>query len=246
MGRIPTLDRHETTGNEADGDDGPLGRVAYDPHARSKALSNDRAEVSEQPGPAPVVVLHCSPPSCERTLCRISARRAVSEGKRNGYANAPETDGRTGKPPGYRRGPLPVSRRARSRHKVEKAMTPLRQRMINDITVRGLAENTKKSYLASVKGLARHYRRSPDQISAQKVQDYLNHLHEQRRLSWQSCYCARRPRSHTSLNSGAAWRSKSSPRVSHPRLPRRARRGEHRAAHSQARVRPSMSEPRHR
>ena len=28
-------------------------------------------------------------------------------------------------------------------------MTPLRQRMINDMTVRGLAENTKKSYLAS-------------------------------------------------------------------------------------------------
>ena len=34
-------------------------------------------------------------------------------------------------------------------------MTPLRQRMINDMTVRGLAENTKKSYLNSVTGLAR-------------------------------------------------------------------------------------------
>ena len=46
-------------------------------------------------------------------------------------------------------------------------MTPLRQRMTNDMTVRGLAENTKRSYLTSVTGLARHYRRSPDQISAQ-------------------------------------------------------------------------------
>ena len=72
-------------------------------------------------------------------------------------------------------------------------MTPLRQRMLNDMTVRGLAENTKKSYLASVTGLARHYRRSPDQISAQEVQDYLNliHLHEQRGLSWKSCNCVR-------------------------------------------------------
>ena len=70
-------------------------------------------------------------------------------------------------------------------------MTPLRQRMINDMTVRGLAENTKKSYLASVTGLARHYRRSPDQISAQEVQDYLIHLHEQRGLSWKSCNCVR-------------------------------------------------------
>ena len=70
-------------------------------------------------------------------------------------------------------------------------MTPLRQRMINDMTVRGLSENTKKSYLASVKGLAHHYRRSPDQISAQEVQDYLIHLHEQRGLSWKSCNCVR-------------------------------------------------------
>ena len=36
-------------------------------------------------------------------------------------------------------------------------MTPLRQRMTNDMTVRGLAENTKRSYLTSVTGLARHY-----------------------------------------------------------------------------------------
>ena len=31
-------------------------------------------------------------------------------------------------------------------------MTPLRRRMINDMTVRGLAENTRKSYLNSVSG----------------------------------------------------------------------------------------------
>ena len=70
-------------------------------------------------------------------------------------------------------------------------MTPLRQRMLNDMTVRGLAENTKKSYLNSVTGLARHYRRSPDSVSAQQVQDYLIHLHEQRGLTWKSCNCAR-------------------------------------------------------
>ena len=70
-------------------------------------------------------------------------------------------------------------------------MTPLRQRMLNDMTVRGLAENTKKSYLSSVTGLARHYRRSPDRVSAQEVQDYLIHLHEHRGLAWQSCNCVR-------------------------------------------------------
>ena len=70
-------------------------------------------------------------------------------------------------------------------------MTPLRQRMVNDMTVRGLAENTKKSYLNSVSGLAGHYGRSPDRISAQEVQDYLIFLHEERGLTWQSCNCAR-------------------------------------------------------
>lgn len=37
-------------------------------------------------------------------------------------------------------------------------MTRLRQRMLNDMTVRGLAENTKRSYLSAGTGLARQYR----------------------------------------------------------------------------------------
>ncbi len=70
-------------------------------------------------------------------------------------------------------------------------MTTLRQRMIKDLTVRGLAENTHKSYLHAVTGLARHYRRSPDRISAQEIQDYLLYLHQERQLSWRSCNLAR-------------------------------------------------------
>ena len=70
-------------------------------------------------------------------------------------------------------------------------MTPLRQRMIDDMTVRGLSENTIKSYLSSVNGLARHYRRSPDRIEAREVQDYLLFLHNERGLSWKSCNTVR-------------------------------------------------------
>ena len=70
-------------------------------------------------------------------------------------------------------------------------MTPLRQRMIDDMTVRGLAENTRKSYLGAVTGLARHYRQSPDSLDARQVQDYLIHLHEKRGLTWTSCNTAR-------------------------------------------------------
>lgn len=66
-------------------------------------------------------------------------------------------------------------------------MTPLRQRMLNDMSVRGLADNTKQTYLRAVIALAGHYHRSPDQISAREVQDYLLFLHEKRHLSWKSC-----------------------------------------------------------
>ena len=40
-------------------------------------------------------------------------------------------------------------------------------------------------------GLARHYRRSPEQISAPEVQDYLLFLHQQRGLSWPICNTVR-------------------------------------------------------
>ena len=66
-------------------------------------------------------------------------------------------------------------------------MTPLRQRMINDMTVRALASTTMASYLRSVTRLARHYRRSPDQISAPEVQDYLLFLHQHHGLNWSTC-----------------------------------------------------------
>ena len=65
-------------------------------------------------------------------------------------------------------------------------MTPLRRQMMKDLAVRGLTDNTQQSYLQSVSGLARYYHRSPDQLSAQEVQDYLLHLHQQRHLSWRS------------------------------------------------------------
>lgn len=70
-------------------------------------------------------------------------------------------------------------------------MTRLRKRMTDDMAVRGLAEHTVRSYLCSVSGLAHHYNRSPEEISAQEVQDCPLHLHEERGLSWKSCNCAR-------------------------------------------------------
>ena len=70
-------------------------------------------------------------------------------------------------------------------------MTPLRKRMMNDMGVRGLTENTMRSYRHTVSGLARYFKRSLERVSAQEVQIYLLHLHEERGLTWQSCNCAR-------------------------------------------------------
>jgi len=67
----------------------------------------------------------------------------------------------------------------------------LRQRMTNDLKVRGLAENTQKAYLLAITSLARHYNLSPDQISAEQIQLYLIFLHDERHLCWQSCNAAR-------------------------------------------------------
>jgi hypothetical protein len=44
-------------------------------------------------------------------------------------------------------------------------MTPLRLRMIEDMTLAGLAAGTQAVYIQAVRRLAAHYRRSPDQLS---------------------------------------------------------------------------------
>jgi len=65
-------------------------------------------------------------------------------------------------------------------------MGALRERMDQDMVLRGLASRTREAYLAAVAGLAKHYRRSPDQLSEQEVERYLLHLIEERKLSWSS------------------------------------------------------------
>ena len=67
-------------------------------------------------------------------------------------------------------------------------MTELRRRMDDDMVVRGMAVRTRETYLAAVKGLAKHYRRSPDQISDEEVQAYLLHLIRDRHRSWNTCH----------------------------------------------------------
>jgi len=64
-------------------------------------------------------------------------------------------------------------------------MTELRRRMDNDMVVsRGMAPKTREAYLGAVTGLARYYRRPPDQSSADEVQAYLLELLQVRKRAW--------------------------------------------------------------
>lgn len=62
-------------------------------------------------------------------------------------------------------------------------MSPLRQRMIDALVLHGMAARTQEAYIGAVVQLARHYRRSPAEVSAEQVQAFLVHLLSQRHLS---------------------------------------------------------------
>lgn len=62
-------------------------------------------------------------------------------------------------------------------------MTPLRQRMLDALELRGMAVRTREAYIDAVARLARHYRCSPDTLTADEVQTYLLHLLRDRKLS---------------------------------------------------------------
>jgi integrase/recombinase XerD len=62
-------------------------------------------------------------------------------------------------------------------------MTPLRQRMIEDMQLRGLSEKTQDSYLRAVRQLAEHYARSPDRISEEELRQYFLYLKNKRCVS---------------------------------------------------------------
>ena len=62
-------------------------------------------------------------------------------------------------------------------------ISPLRQRMLNALQLRGMAPRTQEAYVDAVSRLARHYRRSPELLSAEEVQAYLLHLLRERHLA---------------------------------------------------------------
>jgi site-specific recombinase XerD len=55
--------------------------------------------------------------------------------------------------------------------------------MLDALVLRGMALRTQEAYIDAVARLARHYRRSPDTLSAQQVQEFLLHLLRDRQRS---------------------------------------------------------------
>lgn len=54
--------------------------------------------------------------------------------------------------------------------------SPLRRRMIDDITTRNLSLATQQSYLHAVQKLSRYFKRSPDKLSLEDVRLYQIYL----------------------------------------------------------------------
>lgn len=65
----------------------------------------------------------------------------------------------------------------------EDSMTPLRQRMIDDMKLRSLSANTRQVYLIAVRQLAERYRRSPDGINEEELRAYFLYLKDVRKLA---------------------------------------------------------------
>ena len=62
-------------------------------------------------------------------------------------------------------------------------MTPLRQRMLEDMGIRNLADNTQLAYLQQVSAYAKHFQCSPEQLGPEQVRAYQVHLLENRKLA---------------------------------------------------------------
>lgn len=62
-------------------------------------------------------------------------------------------------------------------------MTPLRQRMIEDMQLHGLSASTQQLYADAVGTLAKHFHRSPDQLSEQDLRQYFLYLTNQKKVS---------------------------------------------------------------
>lgn len=62
-------------------------------------------------------------------------------------------------------------------------MTPLRQRMLEDMQIRNLSENTQDSYLGQVSLFARYFKKSPEGLDPEQIRTYQVYLTNEKKLA---------------------------------------------------------------
>lgn len=68
-------------------------------------------------------------------------------------------------------------------HGRKKPISKLRQRMLEDMELRGYSPRTQGHYLEGVRALARHYKRSPDRINEEEIRQYFLYLKHKKKSS---------------------------------------------------------------
>jgi integrase/recombinase XerD len=68
-------------------------------------------------------------------------------------------------------------------------MTPLRQRMIEDMQLRNFSTGTQRSYIHYVEAFANYYQTSPEHLGLDEIRNYKLYLLEERKFSPQSINC---------------------------------------------------------
>src|SRR5215813_9867073 len=63
-------------------------------------------------------------------------------------------------------------------------MTPLRQRMLEDLQLRNYSAHTIRAYLHCVADFARHFRTSPEHLGPEHVRTYQLFLVQEKQVSW--------------------------------------------------------------
>ena len=64
-----------------------------------------------------------------------------------------------------------------------KAMSPLQQRMLEDMQLRGLSARTQEAYARAVWQLAQYYRRSPDKLGDAELRQYFLYLANEKKIA---------------------------------------------------------------
>lgn len=66
-------------------------------------------------------------------------------------------------------------------------MTTLREKMIEDLQLRGMSERTQDSYVRAVRQLAEYHGRSPDQLEDEELREYFLWLANEKQASASTC-----------------------------------------------------------